>query len=75
MGKSKTNTGFKKHFNRFAVYARRADEKNFSDWTRVSNEEKAFEHAEKVRELGFKAKIYDSEQKKVILKDEVHCEN
>ena len=61
---------FKNNFNRYAVYAKRTDEKNFSDWTRVATEEKAFKHAENVRELGFKARIYDSREKMVILKDD-----
>lgn len=64
------NVGFMGRFNRYAVYARRTDEKNFSDWTRVQSEEEAFAYAEKIRKLGFKAKIYDSKQKKVILKDD-----
>lgn len=56
--------------NRYAVYARRQDKKNWSDWCKVKTLDRAEEHFEKVRELGFKSKIYDTKEKKTIKKDD-----
>lgn len=56
--------------NRYAIYAKRRDEKNWSDWCRVSTLTKAEEHFERVQELGYEAKIYDTKNKKVIAKYE-----
>lgn len=53
--------------NRYAVYARRVDEKNWSDWCRVPTLDNAEKHCDRVRELGYKAKIYDTKDKKVIM--------
>lgn len=61
--------------NRYAIYARRVDETNWTDWCQVENLSRAFEHAESIRRLGFMAKINDRHEKKVILKDEVNYEN
>ena len=54
----------------YSVYARRVGENNWTDWCRVANLERAMEHCENVRRAGFKAKLYDSKNKKVILKDD-----
>ncbi len=56
--------------NRYAIYARRIDETNWTDWCQVCDLTRAFEHAETVRGLGFKARINDRFEKKVILKDD-----
>ena len=56
--------------NIYSVYARRADEKNWSSWCQVSDIDRAMEHAENVRNAGFKAKIYSFSEKKVILQDD-----
>ena len=56
--------------NRYAIYARRIDETNWTDWCQVCDLMKAFEHAESIRRLGFMAKINDRREKKVILKDD-----
>lgn len=56
--------------NRYAVYARRVDEKNWSDWCRVPTLDNAEKHCDRVRELGYKAKIYDTKNKKVMMQDE-----
>ena len=56
--------------NRYAIYARRIDETNWTDWCQVSDLTRAFEHAETVRSLGLKARINDRFEKKVILKDD-----
>ena len=56
--------------NRYAVYARRQDEKNWSDWCRESELEIAMNRCEKIRKLGYKAKIYNIESKEIILQDD-----
>lgn len=56
--------------NRYAIYAKRDDDEFWTDWCQVSDLSKAFEHAEIVRGLGFKARINDRFEKKVILKDD-----
>lgn len=38
---------------KYAVYAKRKGEKNFSEWSRSDTEEKALEYCEKIRSLGF----------------------
>lgn len=55
--------------NIYAIYARRADEKNWSSWCQVSDIDRAREHAENIRDAGFKAKIYSFREKKIILQD------
>lgn len=54
----------------YAIYARRADEKNWSSWCRVSDVDRAMEHAENVRSAGYKAKIYSFAERKIILEDD-----
>ena len=54
----------------YAVYAKRKGEKNFSEWSRAETEEKALEYCEKIRSLGFRAKIYDLNEREVILCDD-----
>ena len=56
--------------NIYVVYARRADEKNWSDWCRAQELETAMKHCENIRRLGFKAKIYNISSKEVILEDD-----
>jgi hypothetical protein len=53
----------------YAIYARRADEKNWSSWCQVGDIDKAFGHAENIRRAGYKAKIYSFVEKKTILED------
>lgn len=56
--------------NIYAIYARRADEKNWSSWCQVERLDRAMEHCESIRKLGFKAKIYNFADKAVILEDD-----
>lgn len=56
--------------NIYAIYARRADEKNWSSWCQVEDLERAMEHCENIRNAGFKAKIYSFSEKKTILQDD-----
>ena len=56
--------------NRYAVYARRKDEKNWSDWCRESELEIAMNRCDNIRKLGYKAKIYNIESKEIILEDD-----
>ena len=56
--------------NIYAIYARRADEKNWSAWCQVANIDRAMEHAENIRRVGFKAKIYSFAENKAILEDD-----
>ena len=57
-------------YNRYAVYARRKDEKNWSDWCRAHELEIAMNRCENIRKLGYKAKIYNIESKEIILEDD-----
>lgn len=57
-------------YNRYAVYARRQDEKNWSDWCRAPELEIAMNRCENIRKLGYKAKIYNIESKEIILEDD-----
>ena len=56
--------------NRYAIYAKRDDDEFWTDWCQVPYLPRAFEHAENIRRFGFKAKINDRHEKKVILRDE-----
>ena len=56
--------------NTYAIYARRADEKNWSDWCRAHELEIAMNHYDLIRKLGYKAKIYNIASKEIILQDD-----
>lgn len=55
---------------KYAVYAKRKRDKNFSEWCRADTEEKALEYCEKIRSLGFCAKVYNLKERKVVLADD-----
>lgn len=55
---------------KYVVYAKRKGEKNFSEWSWAETEEKALEHCEKIRSLGFCAKLYNLKERKVVLADD-----
>jgi hypothetical protein len=55
---------------KYVVYAKRKGEKNFSEWSRADTEEKALEYCEKIRSLGFCAKVYNLKERKVVLADD-----
>ena len=54
----------------YAIYAKRYDEKNWSSWCQVPSLDRAMEHAENIRRVGFKAKIYSFAENKAILEDD-----
>lgn len=55
---------------KYVVYAKRKGEKNFSEWSRAETEEKGLEYCEKIRSLGYCAKVYNLKERKVILADD-----
>ena len=56
--------------NTYAIYARRSDEKKWSDWCRAHELEIAMNHYDLIRKLGYKAKIYNIASKEIILQDD-----
>lgn len=55
---------------KYVIYAKRKGEKNFSEWSWAETEEKALEYCEKIRSLGFCAKLYNLKERKVVLADD-----
>jgi hypothetical protein len=55
--------------NIYAIYAKRESDEYWTDWCQVANIDRAMEHVENIRRVGFKAKIYSFAENKVILKD------
>lgn len=56
--------------NRYYIYAKRPNENKWSAWCQSATIKRALYYCENIRQAGFLAKVCDTVQKKVILKDE-----
>lgn len=54
---------------RYYIYARREDCKNWTDWTQTNDIDVAMKQVEKIRSLGFLAKLVDKRPIEVLVDD------
>lgn len=54
---------------RYFIYARRNRDEKWTDWSQEDDIEKAMIHVENIRSLGFLAKMYNREEKEVVISD------
>ena len=68
MSKIFTLSKFRK--GRYEVFARRNEMEEWTDWSACSKLDMAFEHCEKVRNAGYKAKMIDQKKDEVLIEDD-----
>lgn len=55
---------------RYDVLARRDEKEEWTDWSSCGSKKMAFEHCEKVRNAGYKAKMVDQKKGEVMVEDD-----
>lgn len=68
MSKIFTLSKFRK--GRYDILARRDETEEWTDWSSCTKMDMAFEHCEKVRNAGYKAKMVDRKKDEVLIEDD-----
>lgn len=61
-------TKFRK--GRYEVFARRDENEEWTDWSACGSKKMGFEHCDKVRKAGYKAKMVDQKKGEVMVEDD-----
>lgn len=54
---------------RYCIFAKRVGGKSWTEWAQTDNKVFSMEQVNKIRELGFLAKLFDRKKKKVLISD------
>jgi hypothetical protein len=68
MSKIFTLSKFRK--GRYDILARRDETEEWTDWSSCTKMDDAFEHCEKVRNAGYKARVIDKKKDEVLIEDD-----
>ena len=68
MSKIFTLSKFRK--GRYDILARRDETEEWTDWSSCTKIDMAFEHCEKVRNAGYKARVIDKKKDEVLIEDD-----
>lgn len=68
MSKIFTLSKFRK--GRYDILARRDETEEWTDWSSCTKMDMAFEHCEKVRNAGYKARVIDKKKDEVLIEDD-----